>query len=153
MARRQNLNKMWEARERKREGGRERQACQATAPSHPPRATRLHTLVFSTRVKTYLEYATKDKVLLSQKNDVYGVYRAVVRFNHGQLPAEAAEGSIGKESEKVLRRVMHRRVSNEKWREDKKEKSRKRKIRLVQEEAKKKAEEGETYFPGIAPLL
>ncbi|KAK3881002.1 hypothetical protein Pcinc_014551 [Petrolisthes cinctipes] len=28
----------------------------------------------------------------------YGVYRAVVRFNHGQLAAEAAEGSIGKES-------------------------------------------------------
>ncbi|KAK4325248.1 hypothetical protein Pmani_004206 [Petrolisthes manimaculis] len=84
-----------------------------------------------------------------QRRITYGVYRAVVRFNHGQL---AAEGSIGKESEKVLRRVMHRRVCSEKWREGKKEESRKRKIRFVQEEEKKKAEEGETYGPGIAPL-
>lgn len=82
----------------------------------------------------------------------YGVYLAVVRFNHGHLAAEALEGSIGMESEKVLRRVLQRRVSNEKWRDCRKEESRKRKIRFVLEEEKKKAEEGETYGPGIAPL-
>ena len=88
----------------------------------------------------------------SLRRMLYCTYRAVVRFNHGHLAAATLEGTIGMESKKVLTEINKRRVSSEEWREDKKEESRKRKIRFIQEEEKLKAREGETYGPGIAPL-
>lgn len=88
----------------------------------------------------------------SLRRMLYCTYRAVVRFNHGHLAAATLEGNMGMESKKVLTEVNRKRVSIEEWKKDKKEESRKRKIRFVQEEEKKKAREGETYGHGIAPL-
>lgn len=83
---------------------------------------------------------------------MYCTYRAVVKFNLGTAAMEAAEENQGVEARIIHEKIDKKRKANALRKAKKKEQAKNKKIRKVQEEEEKIAEEGETYGPGTAPL-
>ena len=88
----------------------------------------------------------------SLRRMMYGIYRAVARFNHGTELLEAAEHEVGEEGTLIRKRLDKKRLLDAKRKASKKEEQKANMIRRVQQEEDLLAEEGQTYGPGIGPL-
>ena len=103
----------------------------------------LHSVIWSELPKTKFYHPQRMK---------YSILRSVVRFNHGSEILMGGTGSFGPNALKIRKNMDRKRVRDSLCKKMKKEEAREKKIRRIQEEEQKIAEEGETYGPGVAPV-